>query len=185
MEDIRIKGNLTPNFVSDKLAPFLDAIQNIQHTIDEIKQVPPTPVKVNEIRWEGVDTLENNVLPDMPTVTVFLSEAQKALVGLRETLDYLNEEPRNLELRWASAGMAKSLYETTCLIVHSDFEPFLDYRDYLEGRIKRQSEKTLRVFRPNFSTFDIGVWGFNEQQSDNPISDETVKRRIIEKREEK
>jgi len=139
MEEIRIKGNLSPNFINDKLGPFLDALQNIQHTIDEINQVPPSPIKVNEIQWEGVDTLDDEILSDMPRVTVLISEAQKALAGLRETLDYLNEEPSNQDLHFASVRMAKSLYEALSLSVENDVE------DYLETRyFAQQIGKTIR-----------------------------------------
>ncbi len=114
MEQIRIKGNLTPNFVSDKMSPFLDALQSIQHTIDEIKQAPPTPVKINEIRWEGADALESDVLFENSKATVFLDGVRKTLSDLRETLDYLSEEPRNQNFHLAGARLAQAAYQEVC-----------------------------------------------------------------------
>ncbi len=98
METISIKGNLTPDFINEKLGPFLEAIENIQHTIDEIREVSSSPVIINDLHWEAVDTIENNALSDVSTITIILDEAKKAVSGLRETLDNLSANPGNQDL---------------------------------------------------------------------------------------
>lgn len=54
MTQIKLKGALTPRFINRKLGPFLEALANLQHTIDEIKQAPPSAFKVLEISEESV-----------------------------------------------------------------------------------------------------------------------------------
>jgi hypothetical protein len=183
MENIGMKGNLTPDFINDKLGPFLDAIQNIQHTIDEIKQVSPSSIKVNEIRWEGIDTIENEVLSDMPRTTIFLSGAQKALAGLRETLDYLNEEPSNQSLYFASVRMAKSIYEALSVSIEPDIENFLATRDFAKRQyeITKRTSQTMRGFELSFRGSDLTIFSL----PDESISQSVEWIEEINKREEK
>lgn len=136
METVTIKGNLTPDFMNEKLGPFLESIQNIQHIFDEIKQVTPSPVKINEISWEGVDSIENDNWSDISRGTIFIEQAMKALAGLRETLDYLNEEPNNQDVHFASVRMAKSLFEALSLSVEPDLETYIEAR-YVAQRISK------------------------------------------------
>ena len=191
MEDIKIKGSLTPDFVNNRLGLFLDALQNIQHTIDEIKQVSPTPVKVNEIRWEGVDTLENDVLSDMPTVTVFLTEAQKSLSSLRETLDSLSEETRNQDLNTAYMNMAKSILETLCFSVEPPNMETFWARDLYQTPISQQTD----IIRRTGHLGNIGTAYFysspnhypgpSESLTEKTPADRKIKWTIITKGEDK
>ncbi len=154
MESIVIKGNLTPDFVNEKLGPFLESIQNIQHVFDEIKQVPPSPVKVNEISWEGVDTIESDTWSEVPKATIFINQAKKALAGLRETLDYLNEEPSNQGLHLSSVRMARSLYETLSVSIESDIESLI-----LTRNLTREFDRSDRIRR--IRQFEAGHLGAN------------------------
>lgn len=164
MEELRIKGNLTPGFINDKLGPFLEAITNIQHTIDDIKQVPPSPIKIDGINWEGVDSIENNIWESTPTVTIFINEAKKALAGLRETIDTF-EESSNPTIRRAKTRMAKSYFEA--FAVTFELEPELrylplltlfddTYNKYLEDEAKKSERMKywLDVIDSSSSTRD-------------------------------
>jgi hypothetical protein len=49
MTKMKIQGQLTPHFLSAELSPFLEALEGLQHTIDAIKNTPPSPVVIKEI----------------------------------------------------------------------------------------------------------------------------------------
>ena len=126
MENIRIKGSLTPDFINNKLGPFLEAVSNMQHTIDEIKKNPTTPVRINGINWENIDADENDIWSDNPpVVTVYLDQAKKALAELRETFDSLDEKSSNQAMRLAQARLIKSICDTLIASVEPDFEAYL------------------------------------------------------------
>lgn len=110
MEHIKIKGNLTPSFINNRLSPFLDSLTGIQNIINEIKQDAPSNVRIHEISWDGGGD-ENELWTRKSGSSISLDEAKQALAGLREAIEALYEQPDNLLVKRAKAQIVKSYTE--------------------------------------------------------------------------
>jgi hypothetical protein len=123
MENIRIKGNLTPDLINNKLGPFLQALSNLQNTIDAIKNTSTTPIKIKGINWENTEVVESNVWSDNPPVIrVDVDQAKLALARLREAFDSIDEESSNQATRLAQARMIRSICDSFVAAIDPRFE---------------------------------------------------------------
>jgi hypothetical protein len=120
MNQITIKGKLTPGFVSTKLSPFLDALTGLQHTIDVIKQVPPSSVTINQIDSEG-STEDNSSRERESATPTSWSEAKQALLELRLAIEALYEEPKRVTLQKAKTSWANAYLHLDEAIINLQF----------------------------------------------------------------
>ena len=78
--NMKIEGKLTPRFIQNALGPYLDALANLQHTIDAIKKnKSPSPITIKEIAADDTETQGYN------------------LSNLKEKLAQSSEELRELQ----------------------------------------------------------------------------------------
>lgn len=107
MSQLKITGKLTPSFITTKLSPFLDGLAGLQHTIDDIKQVPTSSISISHIDSENsTDDLERESINIAPRAS--WRETKDALTGLREAIESLPEESETATFRQAKTRLANA-----------------------------------------------------------------------------
>lgn len=119
MEQLWIKGNLTPRFINNKLGPFLESLTSLQHTIDEIRELPPSPVKILDISSEGVSSEKEKELDEYRIKQTSWDEVTQALEQVRDTIDTLGEEAESPALRLAKLSLINSMLARTQALLSS------------------------------------------------------------------
>jgi hypothetical protein len=100
---MKFSGNLTPLFLQNRLAPYLNTLVSLQHTIDEIRGIPSTKVTIKEISSINDDDflfaegfLAANQAPNTSTYKEIYQELQLIWEMLSESDEPSNATERSL-----------------------------------------------------------------------------------------
>ena len=58
---IRIDNELTPDFLLETLAPFIDSLASLQHIIDELKGAPPSNIDIRSLTTTRVFSVPKGI----------------------------------------------------------------------------------------------------------------------------
>jgi len=171
MIEIKIKGALTPRFINSRLGPFLETLANLQHTIDEIKQVHPSKVKVLAIEGRAIQGDETDSgFYSLPLLQTSWKDALEALEEVRESIETLGEEPE-------SDALIKALREA---IVKKDIPAsVLDSLlfEYMNRAAKTRVEMPLRAQMGSIALHEANVEADEEDRHVFPVVDLSKRRR--------